>query len=94
MSDKPPGWSPARVVAVTVLLAVPFVATLWLGLYSRMTPDFIGIPFFYWYLLLWVPITAILTGIAYVLTAQVDRARHAHRVRQAPQAQRNEEDGQ
>lgn len=91
MSDKPPGWTPARVVAVTVLLAVPFVATLWVGSYARMTPTLIGIPFFYWYLMLWVPITAILTGIAYVLTSRVDRARHEQRVQRA---RGNEEDGQ
>lgn len=91
MSDKPPGWTPARVVAVTVLLAVPFIATLWVGLYSRQTPEFIGIPFFYWWLLLWVPLTAILTGIAYTVTSKVDRARRVHRLQQV---QRNEEDGQ
>lgn len=90
MSDKPPGSSPARTVAVTVLIAVPFAALLWVGSYARMTPEFIGIPFFYWYLLMWVPITAILTGIAYALTAKVDRARHAERMRQAT---RNGEDG-
>ncbi len=50
-----------------MLLIVPFIATLWVPFYQSATPDFYGIPFFYWYMFLWVILTAILTAIVYVL---------------------------
>ena len=56
----------ARVIA-GLCLAIPLVALLWVGSYTRLTPRFIGIPFFYWYQLLWVPVTAALTYAAYRL---------------------------
>jgi Protein of unknown function (DUF3311) len=58
--------TPSRVVS-GVCLIIPIVALLWVSSYSRLTPRFIGIPFFYWYQLLWVIITTGLTAIAYVL---------------------------
>jgi hypothetical protein len=57
-----------------VCLVVPFVALLWVGSYSRTTPEFIGIPFFYWYQVAWVPVTAALTYLAYVLVRAEERA--------------------
>ncbi len=39
---------------VHLLLIVPFVATLWVPFYNRTLPDLDGIPFFYWYQILWV----------------------------------------
>jgi hypothetical protein len=41
-------------------------------LYSRTTPEVWGFPFFYWYQLLWVLITPVLTYSAYVV---IKRAR-------------------
>lgn len=79
MSDKPPGWSAARVIVVAVLLIVPFVATLWVSIYARTGPTFIGMPFFYWYLMAWVILSAVCTWLAYVLTMRAERARHAWR---------------
>jgi Protein of unknown function (DUF3311) len=49
-----------------LLLVIPF--TLWVPLYNRVEPTFIGFPFFYWYLLAWVIIGAVLTGAVYFLT--------------------------
>ncbi|MCA7120220.1 MAG: DUF3311 domain-containing protein [Acidibrevibacterium sp.] len=40
------------------LLLAPFVAMLDVGSYNRMTPTLAGIPFFYWYQLLWILIAA------------------------------------
>ena len=75
----PPGGAPpvvnaARVAAGLCLLA-PFVALLWVNSYSRVTPRFIGIPFFYWYQMLWVPVAAVLTYAAYVLVRHDERSR-------------------
>jgi len=50
---------------VHLLLLVPFVATLWVPFYNRPLPELAGIPFFYWYQLVWVPITAALLYIVY-----------------------------
>lgn len=79
MPDRPPDTrtpviTPARVLAGLCLL-VPFVALLWVDSYSRLTPAFIGIPFFYWYQMAWVPVTAALTYAAYVLVRREERVR-------------------
>ena len=50
-----------------LLLLIPFIAMLWPPFYNYNQPDFIGIPFFYWFQLLWIIITAILTAVLYVL---------------------------
>ena len=48
-----------------LLLLIPFIAMLWPPFYNFTEPEFIGIPFFYWFQLLWIIITAAITGIAY-----------------------------
>ncbi|MCT2591845.1 DUF3311 domain-containing protein [Streptomyces sp. N2-109] len=66
--------TPSRVVAGLCLFA-PFVSMLWVGSYDSIDPKFIGIPFFYWYQMLWVPISTLLTCIAYVLVRREQAAR-------------------
>jgi Protein of unknown function (DUF3311) len=51
-----------------LLLLVQFVAVLWPPFYNRDEPRLAGIPFFYWYQLLWVVIAALLTAIVYWVT--------------------------
>jgi hypothetical protein len=36
-----------------LLLLVPFIATLFPALYNKMDPPLWGMPFFYWYQLVW-----------------------------------------
>jgi hypothetical protein len=48
------------------LLLVPIVASLWVSFYNSVEPTFLGIPFFYWYQLAWVPLSGVLTGIVYL----------------------------
>jgi hypothetical protein len=48
-----------------VLFVLPFVALLWVSSYNRLTPELFGFPFFYWYQLFWVLMSAALTGIIY-----------------------------
>jgi Protein of unknown function (DUF3311) len=50
------------------LLAVPLVGLLIPPLYNQTDPTVIGIPFFYWYQLLWVPLSVAITGLVYVKT--------------------------
>ncbi|MEU5834626.1 DUF3311 domain-containing protein [Streptomyces diacarni] len=59
-----PAITPARVVAGLCLFA-PFVGILWVDSYARIEPTLIGVPFFYWYQMLWVLISAVLTMVAY-----------------------------
>lgn len=48
-----------------ILFVLPFIAMLWVPSYNRLTPELFGFPFFYWYQLLWVVISAALAGIVY-----------------------------
>ncbi|UNO40014.1 DUF3311 domain-containing protein [Streptomyces sp. MST-110588] len=66
--------TPSRVVAGLCLLA-PFVAMLWVGSYAKVEPTLAGIPFFYWYQMLWVLISTALTAVAYQLVRREQRAR-------------------
>jgi len=50
------------------LLALPFLAMLWVGFYDRSDPALFGFPFFYWYQLLWVFISAVITALVYFKT--------------------------
>ncbi|WP_189320769.1 DUF3311 domain-containing protein [Streptomyces flaveus] len=75
---KPPVVTPVRVVIALCLFA-PFVAMLWVDSYAKVDPAFIGIPFFYWYQMLWVLISTALTMIAYQLWQRDQRARKADR---------------
>ena len=63
-------------IVIGVLLTAALAGTLWVPFYNQLTPAFRGFPFFYWYQLMWVPIIAILSGIAYLLSrlAQRDNA--------------------
>ncbi|MEU0780865.1 DUF3311 domain-containing protein [Streptomyces sp. NPDC006173] len=80
MSDlpevKPPVVTPVRVV-IALCLAAPFVAMLWVGSYAKTDPTFIGIPFFYWYQMLWVLLSTVLTVTAHQLWRRDQRARAA-----------------
>ncbi len=66
----------SRVVA-GICLVVPFVSMLWVSSYTRATPALGGIPFFYWYQMLWVVVCALLIGVAYALVRREERARRA-----------------
>ncbi|GGW86942.1 hypothetical protein GCM10010297_04870 [Streptomyces malachitofuscus] len=68
--------TPVRVV-IALCLVAPFVAMLWVGSYAKTDPVVIGIPFFYWYQMLWVLISTVLTMIAYKLWQRDQRARSA-----------------
>jgi hypothetical protein len=66
MQDRPRkkrGWS-----WWYLLFAIQFIVILWPPFYNRAEPTFIGIPFFYWFQLLWVLVSAAFTAIVYVAT--------------------------
>jgi Protein of unknown function (DUF3311) len=61
------GKSPATMGAVAVLLIVAIMGTLWVPIYARSLPELGHFPFFYWYQLIWVPLTAAILWICYLL---------------------------
>jgi hypothetical protein len=50
------------------LLLIPLVGLLVPPIYNDVDPTLIGIPFFYWYQLAWVPISVAVTALVYVKT--------------------------
>jgi hypothetical protein len=43
---------------IHLLLIVPYAAVLWVPSYNRIAPELAGIPFFYWYQLMWIVLGA------------------------------------
>ncbi|KHL03578.1 hypothetical protein LK10_08645 [Sinomonas humi] len=78
MTRDTPTRGPARplpYVIAGILLAAAVVFPLLPQMYSFDSPRLGGMPFFYWYQLLWVPISAILSSFAYWLVTSEDRRR-------------------
>ena len=67
MSADVTGPTPLTRVAVYAAFLVIVVVTLWVPLYNRIEPSWHGIPFFYWFQIAWIVVTAVVTVIAYRL---------------------------
>lgn len=50
------------------LIFLPFPAVLWVPFFNSAEPTLAGVPFFYWYQLLWILISAALTIGVYLAT--------------------------
>ena len=74
--QKGPFVTPARVTAALCVVA-PFVAVLTVPLYNKRSPQIAGVPFFFWWQLLWVLVTAALMGLAYFVIRREESARKA-----------------
>ena len=61
-----------RRVFIFALLILPYVAVLATPLYNRTGPEIAGIPCFYWYQLLWIPLGSLLLFLAYRATKHTD----------------------
>lgn len=70
--SRPRRLSAGPAILVAVLLLIPCVALALVPVYSRETPKLWGWPFFYWYQVLWVLITPVLTYAAFKI---IQRAR-------------------
>ena len=53
---------------IVLLLLLPLVAVLVPEFYNFADPSIGGMPFFYWWQLLWVGGVAVCTGIVYLMT--------------------------
>ncbi|HLY66252.1 MAG TPA: DUF3311 domain-containing protein [Chloroflexota bacterium] len=58
-----PGWS-----WWYLLFILQFIGVLWPPFYNSAEPSWHGVPFFYWYQMLWVIVSAILTALVYFAT--------------------------
>ncbi len=54
-----------RLRPIHLLLVLPFFAMLSVGFYNRVQPTLVGIPFFYWFQLLWIALGAALIWPVY-----------------------------
>jgi hypothetical protein len=52
------------------LLLVPILAVLFPWIYDSRDPELIGLPFFYWYQLVWVPLSVVFTALVYRMTRE------------------------
>jgi hypothetical protein len=52
------------------LFLLPFFGTFFPWIYNTRDPELFGMPFFYWYQMLWVPVTVIITIIVYRATTR------------------------
>ena len=68
MPDDHDDHKPVRpVLWARLLLIAPFIAMLWVSSYNSVDPMVAGIPFFYWYQLLWILIAAVLIAVVYLV---------------------------
>ena len=63
MIDKP---KQKKSRAICALLLAPYLALLWVPFYNRAAPAFFGIPFYYWYQLLWIVLAVLATLPVYL----------------------------
>jgi uncharacterized membrane protein YdbT with pleckstrin-like domain len=55
MDDKPR----RKFHPVYLILLIPYVAFAWVPFYDRVEPQLFGIPFFYWWQIVWIVLTAL-----------------------------------
>ena len=70
---KQPGPPGARETRWTWLLLIPLLGTLIPPLYNTQDPELFGIPFFYWYQMVWIPLSVLITVIVYRATRRGGR---------------------
>jgi hypothetical protein len=56
------------------LLVLPWIAMIWVPSYNKVEPQLFEFPFFYWYQLLWVLISAVITAFVYFKTRPKSRS--------------------
>lgn len=50
------------------LFLVPFLGTFFPWIYNTRDPELFSIPFFYWYQIVWLPISVVVTIFVYLKT--------------------------
>jgi hypothetical protein len=47
------------------LFVLLIAVALWVPIYNRVEPTLAGVPFFYWFQVFWIVVTAVVTALAY-----------------------------
>ena len=66
----PPPPKSKRLSAWNLLLFLPALGLIFPGVYARDTPELFGVPFFYWYQVAWILLSAIITAVVYRATPE------------------------
>jgi hypothetical protein len=53
-----------------LLFIIVFAMVLWPPFYNRIEPTLMGVPFFYWYQMLCVLVSAVITAFIYLRTRE------------------------
>jgi membrane protein implicated in regulation of membrane protease activity len=64
---------PFTSAAIAVLVAAAIFFSLWVPIYARVTPRVGDFPFFYFYLLIFMPVTGIVLWIVTLLQGRLKR---------------------
>lgn len=56
---------------IHLLLLIPYAAMMWVPSYNRIEPMVAGVPFFYWYQMLWIVL-----GVAIMIPVYLADERH------------------
>jgi hypothetical protein len=64
----------ARYIILALLILIPSIINLLTPLYNRNSPEFLGIPFFYWFQTLWIVIcSGFYLGFAYLMNGAKEK---------------------
>ena len=50
------------------LIFIPFIPVLYVPFFNRLEPTLAGVPFYYWFQMLWIPLSALITYAVYLAT--------------------------
>jgi hypothetical protein len=71
--QSPVAAHPLTSAAIAVLLIALIFFVLWTPIYSRVTPKIGSWPFFYFYLLIFMPVTSLVLGVVILLQRRMAR---------------------
>ena len=68
---------PLLSAGIAILIAADIFFALYTPIYARLTPKLGDFPFFYWYLLIFMPVTSLALWLATVLQRRLEGNREA-----------------
>jgi membrane protein implicated in regulation of membrane protease activity len=66
---------PLLSAAIAILVAADIFFVLWTPIYSKLTPKLGSWPFFYWYLLIFMPVTSLALWLVTLLQKRLEQSR-------------------
>lgn len=50
------------------LIFIPFIPVLYVPWFNKLEPTLFGVPFYYWFQMMWIPLSALITYAVYLAT--------------------------